>query len=155
MPMNSVCIRIDENQYLILQNYIEYYEKLVYAHFSFRKSIGVEPEIIVGLMYEKYFSKPSHHVRFGVTGKLFRLSYPEAKSLWSLMSTEDSLGILQIRAQIDQELTNWRPSYMIPNIKDWYNKEAPVHLRDTFGDFDELDDISYEIVIESFNAQIK
>jgi hypothetical protein len=52
--------------------------------------------------------------------------------------SEDSLGVVNIRALLDKELTDWRPSYSVISMKDWYNKKAPQEMRDTFGDFEEM-----------------
>jgi hypothetical protein len=110
---------------------------------------GNEP--IVALMYQKYFTKPSHHLKFGPKGKTFSFQYPEAKALWTVLGSEDSLGVVNIRALLDKELTDWRPSYSVISMKDWYNKKAPQEMRDTFGDFEEMPEPIFDYVLSQYN----
>ncbi len=149
--MNPVSVKIDQYQYDVLRNLTEYYENYVYAHISFSKQMGVEPEPIVALMFKKYFAKPSHHLKFGHKGKTFSFQYPEAKALWTILGTEDGIGMINIRALLDKELTDWKPSYSVISMRDWYNKKAPQELRDTFGNFDEMPESCFDYVVSEYN----
>lgn len=154
--MLSVYIRIDESEYRNLQSYTDYYLRWCYAHFNVSKSMNIEAEPLVGLLYESKFKKHAELLKFPKSGKLISFTYPEAKALYSLMALEGSIGMINIRGKLDKALTDWKPSYTAKSFRSWYDQdEDAAYLRDTFGEYEELDDVTLEISVEQFNKREK
>lgn len=114
--------------------------------------MSIEPEPIVALMHQYYFSKEVNLVKFGKNGKALTITYPEAKALYNLLALQDSLGIINLRAKIDKELTDWRPSFSKISFKDWYeNDSSTTALRQTFGKLDDMDEVTFEGIQQIYN----
>lgn len=147
--MQLVTIRIDMYEYQLLQGYADYWLKWCYGHFSVRRSKGVEPEPIVAVMFNKYFSKRVDTVKFPRLGKSLHLEYYEAKALMEVTSICNDLPTISVRSKIDQELVNWKPSLSKPTMQDWYNTQEAV--KDTFGEYEDLGDVEFEVVNSIYN----
>ena len=147
--LQSLTIKIDQYEYQLLQGYADYWFKWCYAHFYVRKSRGIPPETIVAQMMGKYFSKRADMVKFPRLGKTLSIEYYEAQAFMEVTTVCDDLPTIQMRGKIDLELTNWKPSLSKPNMKQWY--EAEEAMKDTFGEFEELDDMRFDVVNQIYN----
>jgi len=114
--------------------------------------MSIEPEPIAALMHQYYFSKEVNLVKFGRNGKALTITYPEAKALYNLLATQDSLGIINLRAKIDKELTDWQPSFSKISFKDWYqNDQSTTAFRKAFGEIEDLDEATFEAIQGIYN----
>jgi hypothetical protein len=147
--MNLVTIRLSESEYTIMQAHTAYYLKWCYGHFSHRQSAGIMPEIIVAAMYHKYFGQKIAQVRFPRSGKAFHLEYFEAKAYLDATCVLNDLPSKDLNKQIQEQLNCWKMSYSKPNMETWY-KSRP-ELLDTFGAYDELDDMQFEVINHIYN----
>ncbi len=151
--MQLVTIRIDSYEYQILQGYCDYWLRWVYAHFSFQRSSSIPPEPIVAQMFDKYFSRRVDGIRFPNSGKAFSFEYCEAIAFMKATCTCDDLPTVSIRAKIDKALVDWKPSLSKPTMKNWYNTNKSSGVKDTFGDFELLSEVEYEVVNSIFNQE--
>ncbi len=149
--MQLITIRIDYYEYLLLQGHTDYWLKWCYAHFNVQKSRGIESEPIVAQMFKKYFSNRVDTVKFPKSGKALSIEYYEAKALQEVTCLCDDLPTISIRGKIDLELTNWKPSLSKPSMRQWYDTQEAV--RDTFGEFEDLQEPIFEVVNSIYNQE--
>lgn len=147
--MNLVTIRLTESEYTIMQAHAAYWLKWCYGHFSHKNSAGIPPEIIVAAMHRKYFEKKVSELKFPLSGKAFHLEYFEAKAYLEVTCVLDDLPSKQLRKLIQSDLSAWKISYSKPNLESWYKSEPS--MVDTFGNFEEFDDNTFEIVNNIYN----
>lgn len=151
--MQLITIRVNSYEYQILQGYSDYWLKWVYAHFSFQRNSSIPAEPIVAQMFKKYFSRQVDTIRFPNSGKAFSFEYHEVIALLKVTCTCDDLPTISLRAKIDKELVDWKPSLSKPTMKDWYNSNQATAVKDTFGDIELLGEGEYEIFNRIFNQE--
>lgn len=147
--MNPVTLRLSESEYTIMQVHAAYFLKWCYGHFSHRKSAGIPPEIIVAAMYQKYFSRKLSELRFPNSGRAFHLEYFEAKAYLEATCAIDDLPTKDLAKIIESDLETWKMSFSKPNMSTWYNSQP--QMIDTFGTYEDLDDIQFEVVNNIYN----
>ena len=147
--MNLVTIRLNESEYTIMQAHTAYWLKWCYGHFSHKNSAGIQPEIIVAAMHRKYFEKKISEFKFPMSGKAFHFEYFEAKAYLEATCALNDLPSKQVNKLIQSDLNAWKISYSKPNMESWYNSEPTMF--NTFGSYNEMDDISFEIVNNIYN----
>ena len=147
--MQSVTIRLDRNDYEVLRNKTHYWLQWCYGHFKTRKSQGIEPEPIVATMYERYFSKYPNHYNLRETPKNFHVDYYEAKALMEVTCVCIDSPTVKVRKIIQTALDEWQPSLSQLTMQKWYEKEEA--MVDTFGPYDDLSDLNFEVVNNIYN----
>lgn len=84
-----------------------------------------------------------------MSGKAFHFEYFEAKAYLEATCTLNDLPSKQVNKLIQSDLNAWKISYSKPNMESWYNSEPTMF--NTFGSYNEMDDISFEIVNNIYN----
>lgn len=149
--MQKLTIRLSENEYIIMQTHAKYWQSWCFGHFKHKLSRGLDPEIIAAVMYEKYFEKDSSSIKFPKSGKAFFIEYYEAKAFVELICVAKDMPTQGVRVMLLDDMNNWKPSLSKLNMEQWYNtQEAMI---DTFGEFDLLDDVQFEVVNSIYNQQ--
>ena len=149
--MQKVTIRMDAHEYQILQGITDHWLRWCYAHFNIQKSRGIEPEPIVGCMFQKYFSRIVDTITFPHSGKALSIEYYEAKAFQEVTVYCNELPIVQIRAKMDKAITDWKPSLSKPTMRKWYDSQEAEAVRDTFGEYEALNEPQFEVVNQIFN----
>lgn len=147
--LQLVTIKIDQYEYQLIQGHSAYWLKWCYAHFNIRKSRGIPPEPIVAQMMYKYFSKRADMIKFPRLGKTLSVEYYEAQAFMEVTCVSNDLPTIQLRSKFDKELTNWKPSLSKPTMRQWYDAEEVI--RESFGEYEDLDDIQFEVVNSIYN----
>lgn len=149
--MQKITIRIDAHEYQILQGLADYWLRWCYAHFNIQKSRGVEPEPIVGCMFQKYFSRIVDTITFPRSGKVLSIEYYEAKAFQEVTVYYNDLPTVQIRAKIDKGITDWKPSLSKPTMRNWYDSPEADSVKEVFGELETMGEVEFEVVNNIFN----
>ncbi len=140
--IQPVPIKVTLDEYQILRYYTRKCDEYVKSHISFNKSAGVPIETILASVYSRYFTKLPGDVTIPRKGKKVDLEYYEAKALYDYLQTQ-SFEVTPVLSKLDKALTDWKPSVSAQSFKSWYNDNDV--LKDTFGEFDDLNDFTLEI----------
>lgn len=147
--IEKVTIRLSENEYIIMQTHAHYWQSWCFGHFKHKLSRWLGPEIIVAVMYEKSFQNIASSIKFPKSGKSFHLEYYEVKAFIELLITKNDLPSQGLREMLENDLQTWKVSYSKKTMEDWYKSEEA--LQDTFGEFEDLGDVEFDIVNSIYN----
>ncbi len=146
--INLIYLDIDLYEYQVLRIISYRQHQLIKAHFRVQKSVTIEPALVVATLYTNCFLVSPELIKLKKNGfKRLKLQYYEAQALFNILGLDGSNASQNIRDKLDQEITNWKPSYS-KNCQDWYNESG---LEPAWGKFEEMTEEMAGAVEEFYN----
>lgn len=146
--INSIELNIDLYEYQVLRIVCYRQFQLISAHFRVQKSATIEPALIVATLYSTTFSVSPELIKLKKSGyKKIKLHYYEAQALFNILGLDGSNASQHIRDKLDQEITNWKPTYR-KNCEEWYKDSG---LEQAWGKYEDVSEEMAEAIEGFYN----